>query len=52
MLNQYMTEMVKISPLQGYVFEIVPGGNEIAILGAAVAAQLAAASPMVQQAPA
>ena len=49
MLHQYMHEMVKISPLQGYVFEIVPGGQEIAILGAAVAAQLAlpsvAASP-------
>jgi predicted NBD/HSP70 family sugar kinase len=42
MLNQYMNEMVKISPLQGYVFEIVPGGQEIAILGAAVAAQQAA----------
>ena len=44
MLHQYMAEMVKISPLQGYVFEIVPGGNEIAILGAAVAAQQAAAA--------
>ena len=41
MLHQYMAEMVKISPLQGYVFEIVPGGQEIAILGAAVAAQQA-----------
>jgi glucokinase len=44
MLNQYMTEMVKISPLQGYVFEIVPGGHEIAMIGAAVVAQLACAS--------
>ena len=44
MLHQYMHEMVKISPLQGYVFEIVPGGQEIAILGAAVAAQQAALS--------
>lgn len=42
MLHQYMHEMVKISPLQGYVFEIVPGGQEIAILGAAVVAQQAA----------
>ena len=42
MLHQYMAEMVKISPLQGYVFEIVPGGQEIAILGAAVVAQQAA----------
>jgi len=44
MLHQYMAEMVKISPLQGYVFEIVPGGQEIAILGAAVVAQQAVAS--------
>jgi glucokinase len=44
MLNQYMTEMVKISPLQGYVFEIVPGGHEIAIVGAAVVAQQMAAA--------
>lgn len=44
MLNQYMHEMVKISPLQGYVFEIVPGGHEIAILGAAVVARQAAES--------
>jgi predicted NBD/HSP70 family sugar kinase len=36
MLNQYMHEMVKMSSLQGYVFEIVPGGQEIAIIGAAV----------------
>jgi predicted NBD/HSP70 family sugar kinase len=41
MLNQYMHEMVKISPLQGYVFEIVPGGQEIAILGAATVARQA-----------
>ena len=50
MLNQYMTEMVKISPLQGYVFEIVPGGQEIAILGAAVAAQQAASAAATQTA--
>lgn len=54
MLHQYMAEMVKISPLQGYVFEIVPGGQEIAILGAAVVAQqavaLAAAAAATQQA--
>ena len=41
MLHQYMHEMVKISPLQGYVFEIVTGGYDIAILGAAVVAQQA-----------
>ena len=41
-LNQHLQEMVKMSPLQGYVFEIVPGGDEIAIIGAAINAQRAA----------
>ena len=36
LLDQYMHEMVKMSPLQGYVFEIVPATNEIAVIGAAV----------------
>jgi len=35
-LNQYLHEMVKMSPLQGYVFEVVPGGTDIAVIGAAV----------------
>jgi len=35
-LDQYMHEMVKMSPLQGYVFEIVPASDEIAVIGAAV----------------
>jgi len=38
LLHVYMQEMVKMSPLQGYVFEVVPGGEEIAIIGAAVVA--------------
>jgi predicted NBD/HSP70 family sugar kinase len=42
MLNRYLHEMVKMSPLQGYVFEVVPGGDEIAVIGAAVNAELAA----------
>jgi glucokinase len=42
LLHVYMQEMVKMSPLQGYVFEVVPGGEEIAIIGAAVVAQQAA----------
>jgi predicted NBD/HSP70 family sugar kinase len=42
LLNEYVQEMVKMSPLQGYVFEIVPGGDEIAIIGAAVNAERAA----------
>jgi hypothetical protein len=36
--------MVKMSPLQGYVFEVVPGGDEMAVIGAAVNA-LRAVSP-------
>ncbi len=36
LLNQYLHDMVKMSPLQGYVFEIVPGGEEVAVIGAAV----------------
>ena len=36
LLNQYFSEMVKMSPLQGYVFEVVPAGSEIAVIGAAV----------------
>jgi predicted NBD/HSP70 family sugar kinase len=35
-LDQYLHEMVKMSPLQGYVFEIVPSSDEIAVIGAAV----------------
>ena len=42
LLNQYLLEMVKMSPLQGYVLEIVPAGDEIAIVGAAVNAGRAA----------
>ena len=36
LLNQYLHDMVKMSPVQGYVFEIVPGGEEVAVIGAAV----------------
>lgn len=43
LLNQNLHGMVKLSPLQGYVFEIVPGGDDIAIIGAAVNADRAAA---------
>ena len=41
LLHQYLTEMVKMSPLQGYVFEVVPGGDEMAVIGAAVNAMRA-----------
>ncbi len=36
LLNQYLQEMVAMSPLQGSVFEVVPGLEELAIVGAAV----------------
>lgn len=39
LLMVYMAEMVKMSPLQGYSFEVVPGGEDIAIIGAAVNAR-------------
>ena len=42
LLNRYLHEMVKMSPLQGYVFEIVAGGDEIGVIGAAVNAERAA----------
>jgi glucokinase len=41
LLHQYLTGMVKMSPLQGYVLEVVPGGDEIAVIGAAVNASRA-----------
>jgi hypothetical protein len=28
--------MVKLSPLQGYVFEVVPANDELGVIGAAV----------------
>jgi glucokinase len=36
LLNLYTQEMVKMSPLQGYVFEIMPHGDDLAIAGAVV----------------
>src|SRR5262249_13653404 len=42
LLNQFMHDMVRMSPLQGYVFEVVPGGSEIGVIGAAVNALRAA----------
>jgi len=43
LLNHYMHEMVKMSPLQGYVFEIVQGGDDVAVIGAAINAERAIA---------
>jgi predicted NBD/HSP70 family sugar kinase len=38
LLNQYLHEMVKMTPLQGSVFEVIPTSDEIAVIGAAVSA--------------
>jgi glucokinase len=35
-LNQCVQEMVKMSPLQGYVFEVVPKSDDVALVGAVV----------------
>ncbi|MBV9085335.1 MAG: ROK family protein [Acidobacteriaceae bacterium] len=43
LLNEYLHEMVKLSPLQGYSTEVVPGGEAVAIIGGVVnAAQVLA----------
>jgi len=36
LLNRYLLDMVKMSPLQGTFFEIVPTSHDLAIVGAAV----------------
>lgn len=41
LLSQLLHEMVKLSPLQGSVFEVIPTSREIAIVGAALDATLA-----------
>ncbi len=38
LLHQYLHEMVKMSPLQSYVFEVVPNRDENGVIGAAVSA--------------
>jgi glucokinase len=39
MLDQYLHDMVKMSPLQGSLFEVIPTSDEIAVIGAAVSAE-------------
>ena len=39
LLNMYVQEMVKMSPLQGSLFELVSVSDEIGVIGAAVNAQ-------------
>lgn len=41
LLNEYLHEMVKLSPLQGYQVEVVPAGESVAMVGAAVNASQA-----------
>jgi glucokinase len=36
LLSEYLSEMVKLTPLQGYSLEVVGGGEEVAVIGAAV----------------
>jgi predicted NBD/HSP70 family sugar kinase len=44
LLNQYLHDMVKMSPLQGSVFEVIATTEETAIIGAAVNAGLSIGS--------
>jgi glucokinase len=39
LVQEYLGEMVKLSPLQGYSLEVVPGGESVATIGAAVNAE-------------
>jgi predicted NBD/HSP70 family sugar kinase len=39
LLNEYLQEMVKMSPLQGTFFEIVPTSHDLALIGAAVSSR-------------
>jgi glucokinase len=36
LLSVYLHEMVKMSPLQGSLFEVIPNGRELALIGAAL----------------
>ncbi len=50
LFNEYLHEMVKLSPLQSYSVEVVQGGETVATVGAAVNASQAAAKPTAAQA--
>ena len=45
LLSEYLHDMVKLSPLQGYSVEVVSGGEAVAAIGAAVNAAQAAERP-------
>lgn len=38
LLNMQLAEMVKMSPLQGSFLEVLPAGDEVAVIGAAISA--------------
>ena len=42
LLDRLLNEMVKMSPLQGSVFEVIPTTDEVGVIGAAVNAERAA----------
>lgn len=42
MLDRFVHEMVKMSPLQGSRFEVIPTSDEMGVIGAAVNAERAA----------
>lgn len=44
MLDRFVHEMVKMSPLQGSRFEVIPSNDELGIIGAAVNAERATAA--------
>jgi glucokinase len=48
MLKDYLQQMIKMSPLQSYQLEIVPDVPEVRVVGAAVAAEQAAAGRSAQ----
>jgi hypothetical protein len=39
MLNEYVHDMVKMSPLQSYMFEVFSSSDEIGVIGAGVSAE-------------
>lgn len=44
LLNEYLHEMVQLSPLQSYSAQVISGGEELAVIGAAVIASQTAGS--------
>jgi glucokinase len=44
LLDRYVHEMVKMSPLQGSRFEVIPTSDEVGVIGAAVNAERAASA--------